>query len=72
MSGRPLGIVIVLVALVCVTGGGIVAYRRALPGGRYEGTTRGTIARGAILGAFLGVAGFLATLLVVLVILAAR
>jgi|GEM_PF-3826190 len=72
MGGRLLGIAIVLAALVCVTGGGIAAYRRALPGGRYEGTTRGTIARGAILGVFLGIAGFLATLLIVLVILAVR
>jgi hypothetical protein len=61
-----------VVLLVVDVAAGMVVFRRALPGGQYEGTMVGGVTRGAILGLFLGLAGFLATLLIVLIVRALR
>lgn len=59
-------------AVVVLAFSGMIAYRRALPGGAYDGTMGGSIWRGAVLGLFLGLTVGLATLLLVLVIRAFR
>ena len=72
ISGNTIGIIVCALLFVAIVVGGVVAYRRALPGGQYEGSMAGGVTRGAVLGLFLGLAGFLATLEIVLIVRAFR
>jgi hypothetical protein len=62
-----IAIVVCAVLLAAVLIASIIAFRRALPGGQYEGTMGGAYSRGALLGLFIAAPGFLLTLLIVLV-----
>lgn len=66
------GIVVVAILLVIVLAGGGVAYRRTLGHGLYGGSTRGAFGVGSLLGVLLGLSAGFATLLVVLVLRAAK
>ncbi len=66
------GVIVVAVLLVFAVAGGVISYRRTLGHGAYSGTMRGVFGIGSLLGVFLGLTLGLATLLVVLVIRAAR
>lgn len=72
ISATAIGITVCALLLVAVLIATVVAFRRALPGGQYEGTMGGAFSRGALLGLFIAAAGFLLTLLIVLVARAAR
>jgi hypothetical protein len=72
ISGTALGIAVCAVLLIGTLVATVVAFRRSLPGGQYEGTMGGAFSRGALLGLFIAAAGFLLTLLLVLIARAAR
>jgi hypothetical protein len=66
------GVILVATLMVLAAAGGVISYRRTLGRGAYSGTMRGVFGIGSLLGVFLGLTLGLATLLVVLVIRAAR
>ncbi len=66
------GVIVVAVLLLLAVAGGVISYRRTLGQGAYSGSMRGVFGIGSLLGVFLGLTLGLATLLVVLVIRAAR
>ena len=66
------GIIAVAILLALVLMGGLVAYRRTIGQGQYSGNMRGAVGVGSLLGIFLGLAAGFATLLLVLLLRAAK